>query len=104
MYEQEFMANLETPEQVREKMAQRLFDLKQRREEERLDEVNRRLEQRFKDSKHFQNHYESFTTIIIATDELRKEGSKFYTQHCQFEREQQLMEKRKKAEKDIMEE
>lgn len=52
MYEQEFMANLETPEQVREKMAQRLMDLKQRREEERMDEVNRRLEQRFKDSKH----------------------------------------------------
>lgn len=45
------MANLETPEQVREKMAQRLQDLKQRREDERLDEVNRRLEQRFKDSK-----------------------------------------------------
>ena len=45
------MANLETPEQVREKMAQRLLDLKQRREEERMDEVNRRLEQRFKDSK-----------------------------------------------------
>ena len=35
VYEQEFMANLETPEQVREKMAQRLFELKQRREEER---------------------------------------------------------------------
>jgi hypothetical protein len=32
MYEQEFMDNLETPEQVREKMAQRLMDLKQRRE------------------------------------------------------------------------
>jgi hypothetical protein len=45
------MANLETPEQVREKMAQRLVDLKQRREEERQVEVNRRLEQRFKDSK-----------------------------------------------------
>jgi hypothetical protein len=56
MYEQEFMANLETPEQVREKMAQRLIDLKQRREEERMDEVNRRLEQRFKDSKHLMNN------------------------------------------------
>lgn len=44
MYEQEFMDNLETPEQVREKMAQRLMDLKQRREQERLEEVNRRLE------------------------------------------------------------
>ena len=51
MYEEEFMANLETPEQVRQKMAERLNELKQRREEERVDEVNRRLEQRFKDSK-----------------------------------------------------
>jgi hypothetical protein len=32
-------------------MAERLNELKQRREEERVDEVNRRLEQRFKDSK-----------------------------------------------------
>jgi len=53
------MANLETPEQVREKMAERLFDLKNRREQERQDEVNRRLEQRFRDT----------------TDDLRKEGS-----------------------------
>lgn len=45
------MANLETPEQVREKMAARLNELKTKREEERQDEVNRRLEQRFRDSK-----------------------------------------------------
>jgi hypothetical protein len=57
LYEEEFMANLETPEQVREKMALRLNDLKQKREEERVEEVNRRLEQRFKDT----------------TDDLRKE-------------------------------
>ena len=44
------MANLETPEQVREKMAQRLFELKQRREEERQEEVARKTEQRFRDS------------------------------------------------------
>jgi hypothetical protein len=56
------MANLETPEQVREKMAQRLNELKQRREEERVEEVNRRLEQRFKDT----------------TDDLRKEAGKFF--------------------------
>jgi Spy/CpxP family protein refolding chaperone len=51
MYEQEFMANLETPEQVREKMAQRLYELKTKREAERQDEVSRKLEQRFRDSK-----------------------------------------------------
>lgn len=62
MYEEEFMANLETPEQVREKMAQRLNELKQKREEERVEEVNRRLEQRFKDT----------------TDDLRKEAGKFF--------------------------
>ena len=44
LYEQEFLANLETPEQVREKMALRLQELKQRREEERQEEVGRRLE------------------------------------------------------------
>jgi hypothetical protein len=31
-------------------MAERLNELKLKREEERVDEVNRRLEQRFKDS------------------------------------------------------
>jgi len=36
--------------------------------------------------------------IKIATDELRKEGSKFYTQHCQLEREKQLMDKQKRTE------
>lgn len=40
----------------------------------------------------------------IATDELRKEGSKFYTQHCQLEREKQLLEKRRIADQQIMEE
>jgi len=45
------MANLETPEQVREKMALRLQELKGQREAERQAEVNRRLEQRFRDSK-----------------------------------------------------
>lgn len=70
-YEQEFMSKLETPEQVRAKMAERLFELKGRREQERKDEVDKRLEQRFRDT----------------ADELRKEGSHFYTQQCQLERE-----------------
>lgn len=80
MYEQEFMANLETPEQVREKMNQRLWELKEKREQERQAEVNRRLEQRFKDT----------------TDDLRKEDCKFLTQHMQLEREKQLREKQRK--------
>ena len=44
IYEQEFMANLETPEQVRNKMAERLFELKSQREKERKEEVDKRLE------------------------------------------------------------
>jgi len=35
MYEREFLENLETPEQVRNKMALRLAELKQNREQER---------------------------------------------------------------------
>ena len=68
MYEQEFMSNLETPEQVRQKMAERCFELKSKREGERQEEVNRLLERRFK----------------ATTDELRKEDSKFFTQGCQI--------------------
>ncbi len=82
------MANLETPEQVREKMAQRCFDLKMKREQERKQEVERLLERRFKET----------------ADDLRKEASKFSTMHCQLEREKQLMEKKEKMGADIMEE
>jgi len=39
MYEKEFMENLETPEQVRQKMAERLNHLKQQREQERQEQV-----------------------------------------------------------------
>jgi hypothetical protein len=35
LYEQEFLASLETPEQVRAKMAERLSTLKESREQER---------------------------------------------------------------------
>jgi hypothetical protein len=69
-------------------MAERLFELKSNREQERKDEVERRLEQRFRDT----------------ADELRKEGSKFFTQQCQLEREQQLLEKRQKTDQQIQEE
>lgn len=44
LYEQEFMDNLETPEQVRQKMAERLMELKNKREQERQEEVQKRLE------------------------------------------------------------
>jgi len=44
MYEREFHDNLETPEQVREKMFERLQELKGLRENERKSEVDRRLD------------------------------------------------------------
>ena len=43
-------------------------------------------------------------TYLVATDELRKEGSKFYTIHCQMEREKQLQDKQKRTQQEIMEE
>ena len=48
MYEQEFQNSLETPEQVREKMFARLTELKAKREEERVAEVQRRKDMQFK--------------------------------------------------------
>jgi hypothetical protein len=46
--ELEFQANLETPEQVRAKMMERLTELEGKREVERRVEVNSRMEKRFK--------------------------------------------------------
>mmetsp|Transcript_42109 Transcript_42109/g.64581 ORF Transcript_42109/g.64581 Transcript_42109/m.64581 type:complete len:168 (-) Transcript_42109:978-1481(-) len=80
LYEREFMENLETPEQVRAKMAERLTDLKAQREEERKDTVNHALNRKFK----------------METDELRKEETNFMVAGCQLEREKQLMDKKHK--------
>lgn len=79
-------------------MAERLNELKHKREEERVDEVNRRLEQRFKDSK------DSIVSLILATDDLRKEAGKFFVLQCQMEREKQLVDKKRLTENKIMEE
>jgi DNA repair exonuclease SbcCD ATPase subunit len=76
-YEQEFFANLETPEQVREKMAKRLNELKSKREDMRKEEVERKLEARFRQ----------------GADELRKLDSKFTAANTKFEQEQQMLEK-----------
>ena len=50
IYEQEFNDNLETPEQVRDKMWERLQHLKGKREAEKEEEVARRMDVRFKTS------------------------------------------------------
>lgn len=82
IYEQEFMAALETPEQVRAKMADRLNTLKGQREEERSQLVQHALERKFK----------------METDDLRKEETAFMVAGTQLEREKQLMDKKAKLE------
>lgn len=57
MYEKEFQDNLETPEQVRAKMAERLNEIKVQREDERQQQVQQALDRKFK----------------METDDLRKE-------------------------------
>lgn len=88
MYQKEFNDNLETPEQVRQQMATKLFLFKQQRQEERKQQVEQALEKHMRET----------------TDDLRLADSKFYTQQCAIEREQQLKEKRKKREQEIFEE
>jgi len=79
MYEKEFNDNLETPEQVRQKMWERLQELKDVREKERQAEVQKRLDMKFKTS----------------NDDLRKEDSQFYNFGTAIEREKQLIDKRR---------
>lgn len=88
MYEKEFNDNLETPEQVREKMFERLQELKGLRESERQAEVNKRLDMKFK----------------TANDDLRKEDTAFYSYGTAIEREKQLIDKRRNYEQKMLEE
>ncbi len=52
-YEQEFFANLETPEQVRQKMTKRLQELRSKRTTNHEDEVKKLKDRQFKESKNF---------------------------------------------------
>ena len=88
IYEQEFNDNMETPEQVRDKMFHRLTHLKDKREQERLAEVQRRKDMQFK----------------MANDSLRNEDQKFYNYGTAIEREKQLIDKRRKIEQKMIEE
>ena len=76
------MDSLETPEQVRQKMAERLDDIKKQRNEERQQLVAQAYDRKFK----------------METDDLRKEETKFMVAGCQLEREKQLLDKRTKLE------
>ena len=64
IYQKEFNDNLETPEQVRQEMAKKLFLLKKQRQEERRNLVDEANEKRMREN----------------TDDLRLADSKFYTQ------------------------
>lgn len=75
--QQELQANLETPEQVREQMASRLAEFKRQRQQEKRAAVEQALEKRTRQD----------------TDELRLADSRFFTQQCALEREQQLRDK-----------
>ena len=88
IYEQEFNDNMETPEQVREKMFHRLTELKDKREAERQAEVQRRRDMQFK----------------MANDNLRKEDTVFYNYGTAIEREKQLIDKRRNIENKMIEE
>ena len=84
-YEQEFFANQETPEQVREKMAKRLQELRTKREQKRKDEVQKRLDIRFEKS----------------ADELRKLDSQFQAVNTKLDQEQQMLEKVRRREEEM---
>ena len=88
IYEKEFNDNLETPEQVRDKMWQRLQHLKEKRDTEKAEEVQRRMDVKFKTS----------------NDSLRKEDQMFYNYGTAIEREKQLIDKRRNVEAKMMEE
>jgi hypothetical protein len=88
MYQKEFNDNLETPKQVRQQMAKKLFELKKKRMEEKDELVAQANEKRMREN----------------TDELRLADSKFYTQQCALEREEQLREKKRRRDQEIFEE
>jgi hypothetical protein len=87
-YQKEFNDNLETPEQVRQHMARKLFDIKKQRQEEKKQMVDYANEKRMKEN----------------TDELRLADSKFQTQQVAIEREEQLRDKKRRRDQEIFEE
>lgn len=77
VYKQEFIDRQETPEDIRNRMAERLQTLKSARETERKADVAQRLENRAK----------------AAADELRLQDSKLAALHTRLNQEHQMWEK-----------
>jgi len=88
MYKKEIIANQETPEEVRKKMEIKLKELKDTRENERLELVKKLQEKKF---------YE-------GADELRKNESEAFAIECYLEQENQMLDKLRKRENEKREE
>lgn len=80
MYKQEIIAIQETPQQVREKMEQKLKGLVELKEKERLDLVQTLNERKF----------------YADADQLRKNDSEAFAIECYLEQENQMLDKLKK--------
>lgn len=81
-YKLEIIANQETPEQVRAKMESKLKVLKEEREQERLQQVQKLQEKKF----------------YAGADELRKNDSEAFAVECYLEQENQMLDKLRKRE------
>jgi hypothetical protein len=73
-FQLEFIQNQEKPEDIRNRMAERLFELKSKREDERKNMVDSLYEKRWKDN----------------ADELRSEGSKLSNLESRIEMKNQM--------------
>jgi len=80
--------NLERPEQVRERMAKRLQELRSRRKQSHQDEVQQKMEVQFRQT----------------ADELRLLDSQFTAVSVKIDQERQMLEKAKRREKELEEE
>eukprot|EP00357_Protocruzia_adherens_P006369 CAMPEP_0114996542 /NCGR_PEP_ID=MMETSP0216-20121206/14377_1 /TAXON_ID=223996 /ORGANISM="Protocruzia adherens, Strain Boccale" /LENGTH=482 /DNA_ID=CAMNT_0002360775 /DNA_START=189 /DNA_END=1637 /DNA_ORIENTATION=+ len=80
MYQAEYRDKEETAEQIREKMFERVIELKDSRERDRQEAVRAALDKQFKD----------------RTDDLRTQDSKTFALQCQLEREMQVEEKKQR--------
>ena len=88
MYHSELISIQESPEDVRRRMEKRLKELREKRLNDRSENIQKLQERRF---------YE-------ATDELRKNNSEAFAMECYLEQENQMLDKLKKREKEKREE
>jgi len=88
MYHSELISIQESPEDVRRRMEKRLKELREKRLNDRSENIQKLQEKRF---------YE-------ATDELRKNNSEAFAMECYLEQENQMLDKLKKREKEKREE